>query len=242
MMRRGMTLLECLLSLTFLSLVMAAGLGAFVLAGRVFVRTGKVREERQAVMAALDKLRSDVRRAGEGLIEPSASAAGLARVLVTQAGLEMIYAEHGFRLDEDAQAGASSVRISAAGCPGLAAGREIVLGDADSAEALTVSSLDGRTLYLDGALDRPHAAAATSGALVERIVYSLDAPARTLRRKVNLSTPQPVAEGIDEAAFAYIAPQNLFSVRVTSGARGAKGEIVDGFSLYPKNTGLRPER
>jgi type II secretory pathway pseudopilin PulG len=230
-----MTLIECLLSLAFLSFLLAAGMGSFALAGRMFARIREAQEERQAVMAALDKVKYDARRAGEGLAELNAAAAGLQSIRISATGLEIVFAEQAFTLEEEVPAGAWSIRISAASYIGFSAGREMIVGDPAAAETFTISSVSGHELNLDHAAQVPHPAGGTSGALLERVLYSLDGPKGTLRRRVNGSTAQPVMEGVKEAVFEYDAASNIFMTRLVS---SSKGELTDGFSLFIKNAGL----
>lgn len=236
---RGMTLIECLLSLAILSFMLAAGVGSFALAGRMFTRIREAQEERQAVMATLDKIRFDARRAGEGLADPNAAAAGLPPIRLSAAGLEIVFAGQAFTPEEEVPAGAWSIRISAASYISFSAGREMIIGDSAAAEAFTISSVSGNYLYLDHATEGPHAAGGTSGALIERITYSLDGSKGTLRRRANGGTAQPVMEGVKEAAFEYDAASNIFSVRLVS---SSKGGPTDGFSLFIKNAGLSSPR
>jgi len=234
MNRKGMTLLECLISLGLISFVVVAAFQFFVLAGGIFSKLREIQNNSQAMLASLDKIKADVRRAGLGLAELITTHIEPDFLSASGTFLEIHLIDRTFRVAEDAPVGAERLKLDKP-TSGIRPGREIMLGNGSTSEILTVSSADTELINLAQPLNFSYKAASTSALLLEKITYFLDIPGNTLRREVNDGSAQPLLENVRTAEFDYDPGENKFTVRLVT---GSKGELSDGFSLFPKNMAL----
>lgn len=237
MNRPGASLIECLLSLAVLSFVMTAGVETFSLTGRIFTRLKEVQIDRQASLAAMDRIKADIRRAGEEMAEAAWS--DLSPITVGDASVEILAADSVLSLTEDAAAGSEAVKVGAAASSGISAGRRLLIRGPSGYEVREATAVSGGAVYIGRPLTFSYPASDSSIVLIEDITYTFNAAGAIIRRKADNGTAQPLLENVKEAAFAYDASANLFTVKATS---GLKGEVTDGFAIFPKNTALASER
>jgi len=228
----GFSLLEFLIGLSLSFFVVLAALGFFGTARRSYVRLRDREEAAQGAAGALDKMRVDILRAGQGLAR--ATALGLVEPVAESAGaLLLIRAEEELALAADVRAGETRLPLVRTG--ETKPGREICLEDGAKGEVLTVASVSAGAAVLASPLGHDFPRDGTSVLLLERVVLSLDARQGTLRRKVNLSSAQPLLENVRAAEFRTDRAANLVRARFSL---GPQGDATYELCLFPKNPAL----
>ena len=122
----------------------------------------------------------------------------------------------------------------------MAARREICLVEGTRAELRVLAAADGAAAVLSVPAEGGYAAGPAQVLLLERIAFFLDADGRTLRRRVNGSSAQPLLEDVRSAVLDYDPVSNIVAFDVTLDAPGAKNH---GLFYFPKNirfTARRP--
>jgi len=229
---RGFSLLECLVGLAVSCFVVCACLGFFVGAERSFFKLKDKEEAAQSALAAMDKMRVDILRAGQGLA--GAAATGLVEpVAEADGGLQVTRSERSYVLAADVSPGDSRVVLEATA--DLKPGREVLLFDGGSGEVRTISSVAAGVVVVSPALERAYARATASFELLERVSLVLDSRQGVIRRRVNSSSAQPLLENAASASFAVDGTANLVRVRFSLASQGdAEYELC----LFPKNPAL----
>lgn len=232
MRSRGFTLLECLIAMAISFFLVCACLEFFGAAQKSYFKLKDKEEAAQSALAALDKMSVDILRAGQGLVlaaslglvEPVAEAGG---------GLLVTRSEKSFVLAGDVAEG--DVLIPLTGTSDLRPGREICLTDGVKGEVLAISSVTSGGVVVSSPVGSALAKARTSVALLERTSLSMDASQGVLRRRVNLSTAQPLLENVRAAEFTFDGAANLVRVRFTL---NNKGDATYELRVFPKNPAL----
>ena len=237
MKARGFSLLECLIGLTISFFVICACLGFFVGAEKSFFKLRDKEEAAQNALAALDKMRVDILRAGQGLA--GAAAAGLVEPVVEvdhgldDGGLLVTRAEKSYVLAADVAPGDSRVALES--IADLKPGREVLIFDGGSGEVRTISSVARGVAEVSPAIEGAYAKETASLLLLERIGLALDSRQGVIRRRVNSSSAQPLLENAGSARFAVDRPANLVRVHFSLASEGdADYELC----LFPKNPAL----
>jgi prepilin-type N-terminal cleavage/methylation domain-containing protein len=229
---RGFTLLECLIGLALALFVVCACLEFYRAAQNHFFRLKEKEEAAQGAMAALDKMKVDVLRAGEGLVREEEL--GLVEAVAEDGGgLLIVRAERAYDLAEDVAAG--DARIPLTSVVDLKPGREICLSDGEKGEVLVISSVAGGAAVLSSPLGSGYSKENSSVLLLEKTSLTLDPARGVLRRKINLSSAQPLLENVRAAEFLVDRSANL--VRVRLGLKD-QGDSTYELSLFPKNPAL----
>jgi hypothetical protein len=228
----GFSLLEFLVGLTLSFFVVLAALEFFGAARRSYVRLKGREEAAQGAAGALDKMRVDILRAGQGLAR--ATALGLVEPVAESGGaLELVRAEEELALTADVRAGETLLPLVRTG--EAKPGREICVEDGTEGEILTVASVSAGAAVLSSPLSHDFPRDGTSVLLLERVVLSLDARQGVLRRKVNLSSAQPLLENVRAAEFRADRTANLVRARFSL---GPQGDATYELCLFPKNPAL----
>ncbi len=229
---RGFTLIECLIGLALTFLVILACLEFSLSAERHYAGLKEKEEAALGALAALDKMKVDILRAGQGLAR--ASALGLVEPIAEDSGgLVVTRAEKALALAADA--GPGDVSLSLASVTDLRAGREICLTDGEKGEVAVISAVTAGTAVLASPLAAAYSKDATAVVLLDRVTLALDAGQGVLRRKVNLGTAQPLLENVAAADFSLDRTANL--ARVRFGLR-SNPDAIHEICLFPKNPAL----
>lgn len=239
MRRSGFTLIECLLGLALSLLVLAAGVEFYARAQKGFTRLKAREEASQAALAAIDRMRIDLLHAGRGLaveiglglVEAAAADAGELRTVSLERPLTLA-----------AGAGAGDTRLALVSTADIAAGQAVVLRDGAAGEVRTVVRVETGTIDLDAPLERDYAPGGPgtpAPLLLETVVYRLDAAARVLRRRVNASPAQPLAEDIAAAAWTLDPAAPLVRLRIEPGTEGVPAHEA---TVFLKNAALAGHR
>jgi prepilin-type N-terminal cleavage/methylation domain-containing protein len=200
MRKRGFSLIEMLVGLAIFLFVFLAALEFFGLTRDLFLKIKNAEEEAQAAAAALDKIRIDLLRAGSGLIGPISQ--GTIEGIVADGNILLAYRlDEAFALGADISPGHREAVLAVAipSSSGLRPGREICLSNENQSESRVVSACAGNTVVLSAPLEFPYPQDDSRLLLLEKTSIFLDESSRTLRRKVNASSPQPLMD--DVASF-----------------------------------------
>lgn len=236
MRRSGFTLLELLIGMAVFSIILAAGIGAFVQARGLFFKLKAAEEDIQAVDSALDRMRIDLVRAGRGLKDVmdralvSAVEAMAGRLTILSAGAES-------SLVRDLASGSGRADIDSA--DGFKKGGMACFLEGCRGEIRNVSAVEGNSLVLDVPVGADYGAGACRVIGIESVRYFLGSVDRIVRRQVNASPAQPLIEEVDTFLFSYDAASNAAtaSLRLRSGKERTHGILV-----FPKNAGLSRSR
>lgn len=232
MRARGFTLLECLIGLSLSLFVVCACLEFFGAAQKSYFQLKEKEEAAQNALAALDKMSADILRAGEGLVLPVAL--GLIEpVAESGGGLQIIRAEKTYALSAGVGPGDTRIRLTAT--TDLKPGREICLVDDGDGEVHTVSSVESKAVVITAPAGRAYAPEKTSFLLLETVLLTLDTRQGVLRRRVNLSTAQPLLEDAAEAQFFVDRTANLVRVRLHL---NSQGDAAYELQIFPRNVAL----
>ena len=231
MRERGFTLVECLMALAISTLVVCAALEFFTAAGKRFFALKEEEERRQDAMAALDKVRIDAIRAGQGLAVP-VSLGLLEAVTQEEDGLSIVLEEGSYVLASGVAAGTTRVPLTRT--TGLAAGREICLCGGIRGEVATITAVEPGNVTLANPLASGYEPSAPA-LLLEKVRISFDAAQSVLRRKVNAGGAQPLLEGFGRVELRWDEAANLVRVAL---ARTLEGGDVYEITICPKNPAL----
>jgi len=236
MRKSGFTLIECLIGLTLSLLIVTAGLELYARAQRAFQRLKEREEAGQAALASLDRIRIDLLHAGLGLVPEIGF--GLVEAAEAVAGeLRTTSLERTLKLAAEARAG--DARLALVSTAGITAGQQVALHDAAAGEVRTIAAVEPGAVLIDAPLERGYEPATAALALLERVTYYLDGPARILRRKVNASPAQPLLESAAAAAWSLDPAAHLVRVRIELDIEGAHPHET---TVFLKNAALAHAR
>ncbi len=237
MRRHGFTLTEIAIGLGLAMFMVIAAFEFFGITRELFGKIKGEEVETQSAEAALDKIRIDLLRAGQGLVAPMRNST-IAGVETDGGAITVAHAERSYELGQDLAAG--QTRVSLTTTSGLGARREICLVEGGWGEIHSISAVETAAVVLDEPLREAFSRTGGQAHLIEKISYYLDEPAGILRRKVNASPPQPLLEDVAAVEFRYDAAANL--ARAGFSLRNGKEKNYE-ISVFPKNIGLaRPAR
>jgi prepilin-type N-terminal cleavage/methylation domain-containing protein len=206
-MRKGFTLMESLLSLSLTLIIVLAGYEFFGVSRAFFFRLKDRSEQRQAALAALDMIREDVRRAGQGLSVPI----GLGLVSGLEAGQTILTVRH---------------------AEGLKQKRLVCLVQAGQGQVLEISRIQDKTLTVNPAAEAFYKKEEACLLLLETVDYSLDRLAGVVRRKENNGSGQPLLE---EAALLDCISETASRLTTIRLAVQPQREKVYETWILPKN-------
>ena len=232
----GFTLIECLIGLALSLLVVCSSLEFFSSAEKHYFDLKDKEESGQDVLAALDKIRIDVLHGGQGLVLPMSL--GLVDGVAAAAdGLLLSRAEATIILAESVAAG--SVRIPAAATGDFKPGRDVCVWDEDWGEVRSVAAVEPGAIILSAPLEFDYGAGTGSFSQIETVRIIWDEAKGQLRRQANLSSPQPLLENVETAAFEVEESSSLCRVRLKL---NRQGESPYELSIFLKNPALARSR
>lgn len=236
MNRRGFSLFECLVALALSLFVIIASLQFLGLAQKVFFKLKEREEAGQSALAALDKIRIDLLHAGRGLA--GEMALGLVEAARAPDGeLWTTCLERTLTLA--GEAGAGDTRVILASTSDIATGQDICFCDGRAGEVRTVTAVERGAVVLGAPLEHDYPLQRASVSLLEHVAYSLDAPARILRRRVNAASAQPLLENAAAAIYRFDPEAGLVRVRLELGPEGGTAYEA---TVFLKNLALAGQR
>ncbi len=234
MTKKGVTLIETILSTALLLLVCLFGLECFGIARRLFIDLKASQEGDLAAAAALESLRRDAARAGEGLALPIEL--GLCDgAELRPDGFTVRYAGEAKRLAADIVPGQTKIFLESA--EGLGPGRSLCLCADDRAEFASVRSAGDGWIVIEQGAENFYGQTDGQCFAVDAVINWLERTSRTLRRRVNDGSGQPLLEDtiMFEADWDPAAPLFRFKLRL-----GSKKEKTHETSIVPKCLALLP--
>ncbi|MCX6560739.1 MAG: hypothetical protein NTZ26_09495 [Candidatus Aminicenantes bacterium] len=211
MNRRGLTMIEALLSLCLLSLMTLGSIEVFSSGRRVFFRMSAAQEKDERARAGLDKARSDLREAGLGLSGPArfgiieSLSAGVTSFVISCLEKEI-------PLSADSAAGETFLAL--AETRDLAAGRRICLFSPDHAETGTIAAVQTGGIVLYSPLSQGCRAGDTVLLLIRNTEIFWDGEDRVLRRRVNAGAAQPLIEEVAGFACRFDAAARIIRLEI----------------------------
>jgi len=230
--RKGFSLIEALLSLTFFLMIILSSFEFFGTVRRIFFRLKDAQERSESAAAALEKMRMDVLHAGRGLAQPMAMGIVSAVELKNEV-LGLTIGEKTYSLTADLQAGQTTLPLL--DTEGLRAGREVCVFGGGRGEILGLQSVDESSATVSSPLISSYPQDQTRVVLLQKISFYLERGTSILRRKVNSSPGQPLIEGVRLFGFSYDGISNLIKVQI--GLEKEPEKIHELFML-PKNVAL----
>jgi len=226
---KGFSLIESLLSLGLTLAVVLAGLEFFGVSRSFLVRLKEGSEDRRAALAAMDKIASDLGRAGRDLAVPIGRGL-VSGVTAAEGRLTIEGAERELFPLSDIQPG--QTRISVVEAAGVKAGRELVLHDGERAQAFLAAGIEGDDLLVAPEAASLYLKETSRLLLLSRVEYRLDSVGGIIRRKENGGGGQPLIESVSGFAVSFDPERNIVAIRLA--LRSRKGETYESF-VFPKN-------
>jgi hypothetical protein len=232
MKKSGFSAIEASICLALFLIILLAAYESFGIAKDFFLRLKKGEEENQTAVAALDKMRIDLLRAGSGLLSPI-RLEKVDGIAIANDALIILNAGRTLSLLEDIYEGQASLSVETT--TELSPGREVSVFDETKAEIKTISSIKGNSIALSSPIEASYSMNETRIALLEKTVLFFDEKAGTIRRKVNASPAQPLLEEVLDFEFVYEEEANLAKLVFTlKNNKEKKHELW----VYPKNIAL----
>lgn len=232
MKQRGFAIVEILIGLGLSLFVFVAAFEFLGITRDLFGKLRDVETEAQAAAAALDKIRIDLQRAGQGLVGPLRSST-VTGIEIAGPGIAVAVAEKEYALNQDLLPGYTRVALTSTS--GLSPQRPVCLVDSGWSESHTILSVESSAVVLIEPLQAAFSRTRGRLCLIEKITYYLDQPSGILRRKVNASPAQPLLEDVAAFAFSYDASANL--ARAGFSLQNSKEKRYE-IAVFPKNIGL----
>jgi prepilin-type N-terminal cleavage/methylation domain-containing protein len=230
--KRGFSLIESLIALSLFLILILLSSEFFGSARTLFLKLKAAEEESQGALAALEKMKIDLRHAGLGLLTPIKLGV-LQGVTQTNRVLLIESSEKTLFILEDLVEG--QTRISLESGEEARPGREVCIFDSNKGETKIISALEGNAIILSSPLHFSYQKEESSVCLLEKISLYLEQDNQVIRRKVNSSSPQPLLDDVIQFDLNYDQATNLAKLQfILKTNQEKKYEI----SFFPKNTGL----
>jgi len=227
--KKGFSLIECLISLTIFLLIILACMEFLISARRHYSNLKEEQELQNAALSALDKIRSDIIDAGRGLNHPARL--GIIQGLYEESGaLVFLSADCALEVNGDLFEGQNRIWIDkrSEAIPG----KMICLFDSIKGETKSIISSDSQSIFISTPLEHSYKNEQLHLVLIRKISLFLHQDNEILRRKVNTSPSQPLAENVSDFDFFYDESSNLFKIGLTS--KGRKEKVYE-LCIFPKN-------
>ncbi|MBC7361768.1 MAG: hypothetical protein H5U06_05755 [Candidatus Aminicenantes bacterium] len=229
----GFTLIECLLSLSLSLLILISALEIFSQARKVFYRLKEEHESTLAAVTALEKIQEDLETAGAGLVSGTKDS-NFFPLSVDNSSLLIFSRKKNLRLAADIEANQNFILIvpESESSSSLRKGQAIFLKHNQQGELVYITGVSDNRLTVSPPLINSYSSLETEILLLEKIEIYLDGKQKTLRRKVNDTSGQPLLEEVTQFEPFYDSEKNLLQIRLTAGESREKNyELV----FYPKN-------
>jgi prepilin-type N-terminal cleavage/methylation domain-containing protein len=230
--QNGFSLIECVISLSLFLIIVLICFEFFGRTRNLFVKLKEKEEEREAVLAALDKMKTDLHRGGAGLSVPIQLGI-LEGISEDNSRLIIFSKEKELLLCNDLVEGQTRIQLESTSS--LKKGRDICIFDSLNGEVLSISSVDKESIVLSSPLSFSFIKENASIILVKKISLYLDEKRPTLRRKVNSSPAQPLLE--ETAIFDFDMDKAAILVKLRLQLKTSKEKFYE-ISVFPKNAAL----
>jgi hypothetical protein len=232
--QRGFTLIEGVISLFFFLLILLFSFECFVSLRKHFAELKESESSRSAVLAAMDRMRRDIKTAGLGLKEIMALQI-LEGVSEYQGMLIVWSKEEDLAVGESLSAGQQRIPIPDARA--VKRGHRIGVFDRGKGEVHAVSSADRSSIVIDSPLMSDFPMGETRVILLRKVSLFLDKAKGIIRRKVNSSPAQPLLESVASFNFNYEQDANLVWLSLIL---ELDEEKIYETTVFPKNMAVVP--
>ena len=130
---------------------------------------------------------------------------------------------------------AGTATITLADGDGFAAGQDVCLVDQTNGELCSIRSVAAAEISLAAGPRADYAPAETTLILLHRVVFPWPAGERTLRRKVNAASAQPLLEDVVDFRCDMTTQSNLARIGIRLAIDPENEYVV---TIYPKNAAL----
>lgn len=234
--QNGFSLIETLISLSLFLIIILACLEFFGKTRNIFQKLKDKEDTREAVLAALDRISTDLQQAGAGLIDPIHLE--LLEGFSEENGILIIFSrEAELYLRNDLVMGQTRIQLENTDL--FKKGRDICVHDSSGGEVKSVSSVDEESVVISSPLESSYIKDETSILLLRKISVFHDGKTRILRRRVNSSPSQPLLE--EAAFFDFDLDKNANLIKLRIAANPDKEKIYE-IAVFPKNTALAHRR
>jgi hypothetical protein len=232
MKKRGYSLIEVSLCLALFLFILIAVFESFGITRGLFFKLKRAEEDNQTALAALDKMRIDLLRAGSGLARQIRM--GIVEgVAITNNALVISRREKECFLLADIAPGENRIVLETAA--GLSAGREVCVFNDNKGELKTISSINGQTIFVEAPFEGSYSMGESRVAPLDKTFLFFDQKTGSIRRKVNTSSPQPLLDDVLFFDFFYNKDVNLAGLSFALiNNKEKKYELY----VYPKNVAL----
>jgi len=231
-MKRGVSLIESLISLSLFSLLILSSLQFFGFARRSFYKLKDAQESREAALSALEKMKIDLLHGGFGLLKPIQLGL-LEGIREDGKTLIILSRDKNLQLLDDLFPGQKKISLETT--KRIKKGRGICLFDSKKGEVKQVISLDKKSIVLSTPLDNGFLKENSQVLLIKKISLFFDEKKQILRRKVNNSPSQPLLEEVLSFDFSYTEVSNTVNLSLSLKSKKEKKHEI---SVFPKNTAL----
>ncbi len=230
--RKGFSLIESLISLSLFLIIVLISFELFGRTRDIFLKLKNNEDAREAALAALDKMSTDLLGGGSGLIDPIRL--GILEGVSQNSGTLIILSKEKelFCLDDLVE---GQTRIPLESTAELKKGRDICIFDSLNGEVKSISLVDKESIVISSPLNLSYIKDKVSIILVKKISLYLDEKKPVLRRKVNSSPAQPLLEETTFFGFDLDKTTNLVSLCIS--LKSTKEKSYEIF-VFPKNTAL----
>jgi hypothetical protein len=232
MNEKGYSLIESSLCLALFLFILIAVFESFGITRSLFFKLKRAEEDNQSALAALDKMRIDLIRAGSGLA-PQIRMGLVEGVAIINSELVISRREKECFLLADISPGENRMVLETAA--GLSPGREVCVFNDEECEIRTISSILGKTVLVDAPFKAYYSMGESQVAPLDKTFLFFDQKSGSIRRKVNTSSPQPLLDDILFFDFFYHKDVNLAGLNFALiNNKEKKYEVY----IYPKNVAL----
>ncbi|MBN1273184.1 MAG: hypothetical protein JXB26_13035 [Candidatus Aminicenantes bacterium] len=228
----GFSLVESLLCLSLFLILLLGGLEVFAAGRRIFFKLKTHQETMVSVSAALHKIKTDLQKAGYGLL-PSLEAGLLKGINLENGTMTILQAERFLLPAEDFTPGQTSLKVK--NKPKVKAGRKIAIFSSAGIEIRSVTGCGPEHLFLKAPLENSYTREETTLALIRKTALFFDTKTDTVRREINDGSAQPLFEGAALFELSYDEVSNLVRIRLASLENKEK---IHEFSLCPENISI----
>lgn len=234
--KKGFSLIESLICVSLFLIIVLTSLEFFDFTRNIFLKLKSKQESREAVIAALDKMKIDLLKGGSGLLEPIQL--GLCEGITQEKDvLIILHKAKNLSLLNDLFEGQTQITLKST--YKVKKGMELCFFDSSKGEVKSISSVIKKDIVISSPLEYSYLKEKTGIILLKKISLFLDKNKKILRRKVNSSPSQPLLEETSIFDFTYEKTTNLASLRL---ALQSNKEKVYEIFVFPKNTAIATAR
>jgi hypothetical protein len=229
----GFSLIECLISLSLSLFIFISAVQIFSHSKKIFYRLKAEHEATLGAVTALEKIREDLETAGAGFILAAKDSESFA--ISTESGnLLMFSKEARLTLAEEIESNQNFLMIvpDSGSSSSLRKGRALLIKDNQKEQIIYITGISGNYLTVSPAVAEAYNTSEAELLLLEKIEVYFDSKQKILRRKVNDTSGQPLAESINNFEVFYDPEKNLVQISLSLNQPEEKNyELV----VYPKN-------